>query len=143
MNRSKPAIVVGAGEMNRVTSSLESDASSDAASDARSCLSVPLPARSTGRLTRQSVVVTISERTAICIGSPGSLKNGRAPDQIGAPDDVVRREAAPRGRTLIRSCRAPDDVHAVSEADEPGSPHDVRAPDDVIAFQRRGAPDDV
>src|SRR6476620_1538017 len=130
MNRSKPAAVVGGGEMKRVTSSVESDASSDGASDARSCRSVAPPAASTGRLTRQSGIVLVVDRTATCmVGFPDSLKNGRDPDHVG------RREAAPRGAGLIRSRGAPDDVHAVSEPDEPGTPHDVRAPDDVVPFE--------
>ncbi len=58
MNRSNPSTVVGGGEMNRATSSVESIASSDGASDSRSSRSVTIEPVSTGRDCRQSLDVT-------------------------------------------------------------------------------------
>jgi len=48
MNRSNPSIVVGGGEMNRATSSVESIDSNEGASDSRSSRSVTIDPVSTG-----------------------------------------------------------------------------------------------
>ena len=58
MNRSNPSTVVGGGEMNRATSSVESIASSDGASESRSSRSVAIDPVSTGSACLQSLVVT-------------------------------------------------------------------------------------
>src|ERR1700676_5507643 len=58
MKRSKPSTVVGGGEMNRDTSSVVSIAKSDGASDARNSRSTTCLPVSTGRTSRQSLVVT-------------------------------------------------------------------------------------
>ncbi len=58
MNRSNPSTVVGGGEMNRDTSSVESIARSAGASESRSSRSVAIDPVSTGSACRQSLVVT-------------------------------------------------------------------------------------
>jgi hypothetical protein len=58
MNRSKPAIVVGGGEMNRVTSSVVRNASSDGASESRSSRRVTPLTRNVGSDTRQLALAT-------------------------------------------------------------------------------------
>src|SRR5215203_6140295 len=60
MNRSKPSIVVGGGEMKRATSSVESIASSDVASEIRSSRSVTMDPVRTGSDCFQSDV-TVAE----------------------------------------------------------------------------------
>ena len=55
MNRSNPSTVVGGGEMNRATSSVDNIASSDGASDSRSSRNVAWAPVSTGSAWRQSL----------------------------------------------------------------------------------------
>ena len=57
MNRSKPATVLGGGEMNRLTSAVVSSSCSDGASDSRSSRNVTPFAQMTGRRSRQSVAI--------------------------------------------------------------------------------------
>ena len=57
MNRSKPSTVVGGGEMNRATSSVESIDNSEGASESRSSRSVTIDPVRTGSVWRQSDVV--------------------------------------------------------------------------------------
>ena len=82
MNRSNPSTVVGGGEMNRATSSVESIAKSEGASETRISRSVTRLPVSTGRPVRQSVVTTDS----------GALK--------GEPDWELQRTVVERSAAL-------------------------------------------
>src|SRR3982751_882757 len=73
MNRSKPSTVVGGGEMNRATSSVESIASSDGASERRSSRSVTIDPVRTGSALRQSDVVVAADARAIAITASRSV----------------------------------------------------------------------
>ena len=79
MNRSKPSTVVGGGEMNRATSSVESIASSDGASESRSSRSVTIEPLSTGSACRQSLVVVTDRAASITAWTSmtvSALRNG-------------------------------------------------------------------
>src|ERR1051326_3770670 len=143
MKRSNPSTADGGGEMNRVTSAVVSKAMSDAASDRRSSLSVAPAARSTGSRLRQSAAVVVTMRVDAVSCAPMSLKNDRPPHDVGAPDDVARRERAPRGRTRIRPGGPPDDVLSVGGAHQRSAPDDVAAPERVAAPYDVGAPHDI
>ena len=128
MNRSKPSIVVGGGEMKRATSSVVSSAKSDGASDGAQLAEPDLPPVSTGSCCRQSLLTARGGRRLE--GLHAELRHGKAsfplehpPEHLRTPPRVrqglrgfvVRMREPPRLRrhaprvVVIRGC-APDDV---------------------------------